>query len=57
MRHYRTHGRVMRVFKCPYCQYVTRASKRADQRTSRNHRKSMYCPFCKKIVNFVQISR
>jgi len=56
MRHYRTHGRIMRVFKCPVCGYVTRASKRADRRTPKFHRKGMYCPFCKRVMPFVQIS-
>ena len=56
MRHYRTHGRIMRVFKCCGCGFITRASKRADRKTKRGHVKHIYCAFCKRVMPFIQIS-
>ena len=56
MRHYRTHGRVMRWFVCPKCKYKKMASKRADKMTNKGHRKKMWCPVCAAERTFIQIS-
>lgn len=46
-----------RRFKCDICGYVATAYKKSNHRTSAKHIKHMYCPFCKTIQGFVQLSK
>ena len=46
-----------RRFKCPTCNFVATAYKKSSRRTSKDHLKKMWCPFCKTERNFVQLSK
>jgi transposase-like protein len=46
-----------RRFKCPTCNFVATAYKKSSRRTSKDHLKKMWCPFCKTEHNFVQLSK
>lgn len=43
-----------RFFKCVECNYIQTAYKSSNHLTSIGHIKTMYCPFCKKVVDFEQ---
>lgn len=45
-----------RRFKCPNCGYIAVAYKNSGKMTAKNHKKNMWCPFCKDEHNFIQIS-
>lgn len=46
-----------RRFKCPTCNFVATAYKKSSRRTSKDHIKTMWCPFCKKEKDFKQLSQ
>ena len=42
---------------CPICKNTLTAYKRSSRVTSKGHIKNMWCPFCKKEQQFVQLSK
>ena len=56
MRHTKYKPPRIRWFICPKCKYKKPATKRADQMTTKGHRKTMWCPMCAEKRTFIQIS-
>lgn len=44
-----------RWFKCPKCSALLSAYKSAAKKTAAGHIKTMWCPWCKKERDFIQI--
>lgn len=45
----------IRVFRCPECKNQMYAPKGMRKMTKPGHKKSLWCPWCKEIKNFMQI--
>ena len=50
------HKYVMRVFVCPVCGEKIIFPKGAKRRTSPEHIKTAYCPYCRETRDFIQHS-
>lgn len=46
-----------RRFECPECKMKITAFKSSSRMTKRDHTKHMYCPGCKKLQGFIQLSK